>query len=221
MYKYFFKRFFDLVLSFITIIILLPFFILFTPVVALKMKGNPFFIQRRPGINCRIFKMIKYRTMTNEKDSDGNLLPDDKRLTKFGKLMRKLSIDELPEFLNVLKGDMSLVGPRPLLIKDMWFFDDEIKRRQNVRPGITGLAQVSGRNGIGWDEKFEYDLKYIKKIRLFKDIKILILTVFKVFKSEGVVREGTETDMDYGDWLVFKNIISKEKHVEIVEGRER
>src|SRR5690554_3764114 len=168
MYKYFLKRIFDFTLSLILIILFLPFFILFTPIVAIAMRGNPFFIQERPGKNCKIFKMIKFRTMNNKKDEFGNLLDDKSRLTKFGKFLRSTSIDELPELINILFGQMSFVGPRPQLIKDMIFFDDEIMKRQLVRPGLTGLAQIKGRNAISWEDKFKYDLEYINKITFIK-----------------------------------------------------
>jgi lipopolysaccharide/colanic/teichoic acid biosynthesis glycosyltransferase len=186
--------------------------------VAIAMKGNPFFVQKRPGKDCKIFKMIKYRTMTNAKDKEGNLLPDEDRLTGFGNLMRKLSIDELPELFNIFKGDMSVVGPRPQLIKDMIFFDDEIMKRQSVRPGLTGLAQVRGRNNISWEEKFKYDLEYIEKITFFKDIKIIFKTVFKVIKSSDITTEGMATAEDYGDYLLRNKKVSQEEYARKIEG---
>jgi lipopolysaccharide/colanic/teichoic acid biosynthesis glycosyltransferase len=208
------------VLSGIAIIVLSPVLLILIIVGAIKMKGNPFFTQLRPGkINKRtgeekIFKLIKFRTMTCEKDKDGKLLPDEKRLTKYGKILRSTSLDELPELFNVLFGTMSLIGPRPLLIKDKIFMSEEIRKRHVVRGGITGLAQVSGRNNITWTQKFEYDLRYIQKISLWKDIKILFLTVLKVLKRSDVVRDGTVSDMDYGDWLLQEKMISKEEYEE-------
>lgn len=189
----FFKRLFDIVSSGLGIIILSPFFILFTPIVAIKMKGNPFFVQKRPGKNGKIFKMIKYRTMTNAKDENGNLLPDEVRLTKFGKIMRSLSIDELPELFNIFAGHMSVVGPRPLLVQYLPLYNAEQARRHEVRPGLTGLAQVSGRNAISWDQKFAKDIEYVDNYNIFMDIKILFMTVIKVFKRDGISQEGQAT----------------------------
>ena len=193
MYKHFFKPLFDFILSFLAIIILSPFFILFTPVVAVAMKGNPFFVQKRPGKNGKIFNMIKYRTMTNAKDEEGNLLPDADRLTKFGKLMRKLSLDELPEIFNILVGQMSIVGPRPLLVQYLTLYSERQARRHEVKPGLTGLAQVSGRNAISWEQKFEKDVYYVEHISIWLDIKIFFLTIVKIFKREGISQEGQAT----------------------------
>lgn len=212
MYKHFFKPLFDFLLSLLAIIILSPFFLLFTPIVAIAMKGNPFFVQPRPGKNGKIFKMIKYRTMTNAKDENGELLPDEKRLTKFGKLMRKLSLDELPEIFNIFAGQMSIVGPRPQLVRDLVFFDEETMKRQSVRPGLTGWAQVNGRNNVTWEEKFELDNYYLSKMSLLLDIKILFLTVFKVFARKDINTDGMETAEDYGDYLLRKGKISKEHY---------
>ena len=212
MYKHFFKPLFDFLLSLLAIIILSPFFLLFTPIVAIAMKGNPFFVQERPGKNGKIFKMIKYRTMTNAKDENGELLPDEKRLTKFGKLMRKLSVDELPEIFNIFAGQMSIVGPRPQLIKDLVFFDEKTMERQSIRPGLTGWAQVNGRNNVTWEEKFELDNYYLSKMSLLLDIKILFLTVFKVFARKDINTDGMETAEDYGDYLLRKGKISKEHY---------
>ena len=210
MYKHFFKPLFDFLLSLLAIIILSPFFLLFTPIVAIAMKGNPFFVQPRPGKNGKIFKMIKYRTMTNAKDENGELLPDEKRLTKFGKLMRKLSLDELPEIFNIFAGQMSIVGPRPQLVRDLVFFDEETMKRQSVRPGLTGWAQVNGRNNVTWEEKFELDNYYLSKMSLLLDIKILFLTVFKVFARKDINTDGMETAEDYGDYLLRVEKINKE-----------
>ena len=211
-YRQFFKRFWDFVLSLIGIIILSPLLLILTIVGAIVMHGNPFFIQKRPGKNEKIFNLIKFRSMSNKKDKDGNLLPDEQRLGKYGKILRSTSLDELPELLNVVLGSLSLVGPRPLLIKDLIFMNQEQRERHNVRQGITGLAQVSGRNNITWEQKFDYDLKYINHITFFGDIKILLLTVLKVFKREDVNREGTVSDLDFGDWLLQEGKISKEEY---------
>ena len=208
----FIKRSFDIISSGIVIIILLPFFIIFTPIVAIKMKGNPFFVQQRPGKNEKIFKLIKYRTMTNAKDSNGELLSDAERLTKFGKTMRSLSIDELPELFNIFIGDMSVVGPRPLLIKDMVFMTNEQRQRHQVRQGLTGLAQISGRNNIDWIDKLTLDVQYIGNISFINDLKIIFNTIFKVFKREDTVREGTESDMDLGDYLLKEKYLTKAKY---------
>jgi len=209
MYRYFFKPLLDIVISFIAIIVLLPFFILFTPIVAIAMKGNPFFIQKRPGKNGKIFKMIKYRTMTNAKDAEGNLLPDDKRLTKFGKVMRSFSIDELPELFNIFLGHMSVVGPRPQLVKDLVFIDADQVKRQTICPGLTGWAQVNGRNNVTWEDKFQLDLFYLKRQSLWLDIKILFMTIFKVFAKKDINTEGMETAEDFGDYLLRTQKIDK------------
>lgn len=214
LYKPFFKRFYDFVLSLLALVVLSPLLLVLTIVGAIAMHGNPFFTQQRPGKkdkngNEKIFKLIKFRSMSNKKDENGDLLPDDQRLNKFGKILRSTSLDELPELLNILKGDMSIVGPRPQLVRDMVFMTDEQRQRHNVRPGLTGLAQVSGRNNISWEEKFTYDLRYIKKITLLSDIKIIFQTAFKVFKRSDVVREGTVSDIDYGDYLLQELAITE------------
>ena len=193
MYKHFFKPLFDFLLSLLAIIILSPFFLLFTLIVAIAMKGDPFFVQPRPGKNGKIFKMIKYRTMTNAKDENGDLLPDEKRLTKFGKLMRKLSLDELPEIFNIFAGQMSIVGPRPLLVQYLPLYSKFQARRHEVRPGLTGLAQVSGRNAITWSQKFEKDVYYVDHISFWLDIKIFFMTIGKVLRREGISQEGQAT----------------------------
>ena len=219
LYKPFFKRFYDFILSLLALVVLSPLLLVLTIVGAIAMHGNPFFTQQRPGKkdkngNEKIFKLIKFRSMSNKKDENGDLLPDDQRLNKFGKILRSTSLDELPELLNILKGDMSIVGPRPQLVRDMVFMTDEQRQRHNVRPGLTGLAQVSGRNNISWEEKFTYDLRYIKKITLLGDIKIIFQTAFKVFKRSDVVREGTVSDIDYGDYLLQELAITEAEYNE-------
>lgn len=218
-YRSFFKRFYDIVLSSIAILVFSPILLVLIVLGAIKMKGNPFFIQLRPGkINKKtgkekIFKLIKFRTMTCEKDENGYLLPDEKRLTKYGEILRSTSLDELPELFNIFIGNMTIVGPRPQLVRDMVFMTDEQRKRHNVRPGLTGLAQVSGRNNITWEQKFEYDLEYIcKGISLWSDIKIILQTVGKVLKRSDTVREGTVSDMDFGDWLLQEGKIDLETY---------
>lgn len=193
MYAKFFKRLFDFLIAFCGILCLSPVFILLIVLGAIKMKGNPFFTQERPGKDEKIFKLIKFRTMTCEKDENGELLPDEQRLTKYGTLLRSTSLDELPEFFNILKGDMSLVGPRPLLVKYLPLYNEEQKRRHEARPGLTGLAQVNGRNSLTWEQKFEDDVKYVDGISLALDIKILFKTVMTVLKREGINQENSAT----------------------------
>lgn len=215
MYANFFKRVIDFTLSLIALIVLSPILLILIIIGAIAMKGNPFFTQMRPGkVNKKtgqekIFKLIKFRTMSNAKDKDGNLLPDEVRLNKYGKMLRSTSLDELPELLNILKGDMAVVGPRPQLVRDMVFMTEEQRVRHTVRPGLTGLAQCSGRNNMSWEKKFEYDLEYIKKITLFGDIKIMFKTVGKVFARDGINEEGMATAMDLGDYLLEKGEVDK------------
>lgn len=209
MYAKYIKRVLDFVLSLVALIVLSPILLILTVVGAVVMKGNPFFTQFRPGKDEKIFKLVKFRTMTCEKDKEGNLLPDEKRLTKYGKFLRSTSLDELPELWNIVKGDMSIVGPRPQLVRDMVFMTSEQRRRHSVRQGLTGLAQINGRNNMTWDKKFEYDLQYIQKITLIGDIRIIIKTVAKVFKRDGVTTEGMETAEDFGDYLLRGQKIEK------------
>lgn len=202
LYRPFFKRFYDVVLSGLAIIVLSPVLLILIVLGTIKMKGNPFFTQMRPGkINKRtgkekIFKLIKFRTMTCEKDENGNLLPDEKRLTKYGKILRSTSLDELPELFNIFIGDMSIVGPRPLLVQYLPLYNEEQKHRHDVRPGLTGYAQVNGRNAISWEERFKLDVEYTQKIALWMDIGIIFKTVLAVFKREGISSE-TSATMEY------------------------
>lgn len=218
MYAKFFKRFFDFTLSLIAVIVLSPILLILIVVGVVAMVGNPFFVQPRPGKKGkdgqeRIFKLVKFRTMDNRKDKDGNLLSDDVRLNKYGRILRSTSLDELPELFNILKGDMSIVGPRPQLVRDMTFMTDEQRRRHDVHTGLTGLAQVNGRNNITWEQKFEYDLEYIDNgITLVNDVKIILQTVGKVLKRSDTVREGTVSDMDFGDWLLQEGKVTKEEY---------
>jgi len=189
MYRKFIKRLFDIILSLIGIIILLPIYLI-VGILVLIFLGKPvIFKQQRPGKNEKIFNMYKFRTMTDKKDKNGNLLPDEKRLTKFGKLLRKTSLDEIPEFFNILKGDMSFIGPRPLLVSYLPYYTKKEHHRHDVRPGLTGLAQVNGRNLLGWDERFKKDLEYVENVSFLMDIKIIFMTIKTVFSRKGVTDE--------------------------------
>ena len=186
MYKNFIKRILDIILSFLALVILSPLLILTAFLIRIKLGAPVFFKQLRPGKNEKFFGILKFRTMTDAKDENGNLLPDEIRLTRFGQFLRSTSIDELPELLNILNGDMSIVGPRPLLVQYLERYNEEQKHRHDVKPGLTGLAQVNGRNGITWEEKFHYDLEYVKNITFYGDCKIIFQTVMKVFGREGI-----------------------------------
>ena len=186
MYKRFFKRFLDIVLSLFALIALSPLLLMLTIVGAIKMKGNPFFTQLRPGRNERIFRLIKFRTMTCEKDENGKLLPDERRLTRYGRALRSTSLDELPELFNILKGDMSIVGPRPLLVEYLPLYNEEQRRRHEVCPGLTGLAQVNGRNAIRWEEKFEWDVRYVDEYSFRMGVAVVLKTVGKVFRHADI-----------------------------------
>ena len=219
MYAKYLKRVMDFALS--------PVLLILMAVGAVAMGGNPFFVQPRPGLKDhtgkeRIFKLIKFRTMSNKKDKDGNLLPDAVRLNGYGRFLRSTSLDELPELINILTGDLSIVGPRPQLVRDMTFMTDDQRRRHDVRPGLTGLAQVNGRNNITWEQKFAYDLQYIDSgITFWGDIKIILQTVGKVLKRSDTVREGTVSDIDFGDWLMEQGKVDKETYdVKQAEARE-
>lgn len=193
MYAKYFKRVLDFLLSLIAIIILSPVLLIIAILVRIKLGSPVLFKQKRPGKNERIFTLYKFRTMTDKKDENGNLLPDEDRLTKFGKVLRSTSLDELPELFNILKGDMSIVGPRPLLVEYLKLYNEEQKHRHDVRPGLTGLAQISGRNSISWEEKFKDDIEYVNKVTFINDMKIILKTVIKVFKREGISQEGNAT----------------------------
>lgn len=197
MYKNFIKPAIDFVLALVGFLFLSPVFVLVTIGLFFANDGKPFFFQLRPGKNGKIFKIIKFKTMTDKKDENGNLLPDADRLTKIGSFVRKTSLDEIPQLLNVIKGDMSLVGPRPLLPKYLELYNDFQRRRNEVKPGITGWAQVNGRNSISWEKKFEYDVWYVDNVSFLLDIKILIMTVLKVVKSEGINEQGQATSNEF------------------------
>lgn len=193
MYKNFFKRLIDFFAALVFFVILSPIFICVTLLLFIANNGKPFFYQQRPGLNEKIFKVVKFKTMNDKKDNNGNLLPDKERLTSVGQFVRKTSLDEIPQLINVIKGDMSLIGPRPLLVKYLPLYTEFQKRRHEVRPGITGWAQANGRNAISWEEKFKYDVWYVDNVTLMLDIKIFFLTLKKVFKSEGINAEGQAT----------------------------
>jgi len=207
-YAKYIKRTMDFFLSFCAIVVLSPLLIILTVIGAIAMKGNPFFTQLRPGKNEKIFKLIKFRTMTCEKDKDGNLLPDNRRLTKYGKFLRSTSLDELPELVNILKGDMAIVGPRPLLVKYLPLYSERQRHRHDVRPGLTGLAQAHGRNAIRWEEKFELDIDYIQNISAITDIRIIFETVKSVLVREGISSNTSQTMEE------FKGNFTNEKEKE-------
>lgn len=214
MYEKIFKRMMDVILSLLAFIVLIPLLTVLMIIGAIAMKGNPFFVQPRPGLidkntgKEKIFNLIKFRTMSNAKDKNGHLLPDSVRLNAYGKFLRTTSLDELPSLINIIIGDISIVGPRPQLVRDMVFMNEDQRRRHTVRPGLTGLAQVNGRNNIAWNQKFEYDLEYINEITFVNDVKIILKTIEKVFKRADVVRYGTESDIDFGDWLLKQGQIT-------------
>ncbi len=187
MYKHFFKRFLDILLSLIILILFCWLYLILAILVRVKLGSPVLFKQARPGKDEKIFNMYKFRTMTDEKDAEGNLLPDEVRLTAFGKMLRATSLDELPEFLNILKGDMSFIGPRPLLVKYLPYYNDRERLRHSVRPGLTGYAQAHGRNAISWEKKFEYDIYYVEHLSFITDVKVIIDTVKTVLTHEGVV----------------------------------
>lgn len=224
MYADVFKRVIDFCLSLLALIVLSPFFLILVLAGTIAMRGNPFFVQPRPGRKGTdgkeiIFYLIKFRTMDNKTDAQGRMLPDEKRLNAYGRFLRTTSADELPSLVNILIGDMAIVGPRPQLVRDMVFMTEEQRRRHTVRPGLTGLAQVNGRNNISWEEKFEYDLMYIDRgITLRGDACIILKTVGKVLGRRDIVRDGTASDMDYGDWLVSEG---KLDHTEYAEGQKK
>lgn len=215
MYAKFFKRFFDIVLSFIALVCLSPFLLIFIIVGAIGMKGNPFFTQMRPGKidkktgKEKIFKLLKFRTMTNEKDKDGNLLPDEKRLNKYGKFLRSTSCDELPSLINILKGDISIVGPRPLLVEYLPWYNETERHRHDVRPGLTGWAQVNGRNSVNWEDRFKLDVEYVQNISLWMDIKIIFMTAMKVLKRSDIAENTNAIEGNFAQ--IRKAELEKEK----------
>ena len=199
MYRKFLKRFLDIIISLIFILCFWWLYLIIAILVRIKLGSPVLFKQDRPGLNEKIFKMYKFRTMTDEKDKNGTLLSDAERLTKFGKFLRSTSLDEIPEFFNILRGDMSLIGPRPLLVEYLNYYTNDEKKRHNVRPGISGWAQVNGRNSLSWEEKFKYDIEYVEKLSFLFDFKIVLLTIKKVLKREDISdfkEENKEIDFD-------------------------
>ena len=213
MYARFFKRPLDFFCALAAILALSPLLIVLTVLGAVKMKGNPFFTQPRQGKGERIFRLVKFRTMTNERDAQGNLLPDDVRLNAYGKFLRSTSLDELPELFNILKGDMAVIGPRPQLVRDMVFMTPEQRERHTVRQGLSGLAQISGRNAVTWETKIDFDLQYIKNITFLGDVKIILTTLNKAFiKRSDITEEGCDTATDLGDYLLASGKITREQY---------
>lgn len=211
MYKKYVKRLADIVCALAALSVFCWLYVIVALLVRINLGSPIIFKQPRPGKDEKIFYLYKFRTMTDKRDANGNLLPDSERLTKFGKFIRATSLDELPEAINILKGDMSVVGPRPLLVRDMVFMTPEQRKRHTVSPGLTGLAQISGRNGITWEQKLSYDLEYIEKISFFKDVKIVLLTVWSAFvKHDGISQEGMDTAEDLGNWLLDNGVVDKE-----------
>ncbi len=191
------KRLLDILLSLLALSVLSPFLLIFTVIGAIVMKGNPFFTQPRPGKDEKIFKLIKFRTMTCATDKDGNLLPDEQRLTGYGRFLRSTSIDELPELINILIGDMSIIGPRPLLVQYLPLYNEEQRHRHDVRPGLSGLAQVNGRNTVSWEQKFAYDVEYVGNITFLGDVKIILDTIKVVLSRDGISSGTSETMEDF------------------------
>lgn len=212
MYAKCFKRVLDFVLSLIALIVLSPVLLILAIAVRWEMGAPVFFKQKRAGANKTEFYLYKFRTMTNEKDAQGNFLPDADRMHPFGNWLRNTSMDELPELVNILRGDMSIVGPRPLLMKDMVFLEGPLENRWKVRPGLTGLAQVSGRNALSWDSKLNVDVAYVEKLSMWTDVKIILQTIVKVFEKSDVDYDGSDAEADYGDWLLESGKISREQY---------
>jgi lipopolysaccharide/colanic/teichoic acid biosynthesis glycosyltransferase len=223
MYRKYFKRLFDVICSLLALIVLSPVLLVTDIWVRVKLGSPVIFKQKRPGLHEKIFTLYKFRTMTDQKDEQGNLLSDEVRLTKFGKMLRSTSLDELPELWNILKGDMSIVGPRPQLIKDMVFMTTEQRERHSVRPGLTGLAQVNGRNAIAWETKLQFDLDYLKRITFLRDLALIFRTLYKTIKRDGISQEGMDTGMDLGEYLLETKKISledfyrREKYLQAIE----
>lgn len=216
-YARYFKRPMDFILALIAIIVLSPVLLIVGVLVRTKLGSPVIFKQKRPGLNEKIFTLYKFRTMTDERYENGELLPDSIRLTKFGKFLRSTSLDELPELFNILIGDMSIVGPRPQLIRDMVFMTPEQRQRHSIVPGLTGWAQINGRNGVNWEKKLNLDLEYINNITFLRDWSIIFMTVAKVFKRDGISAEGMETAEDFGDYLLRIGTIDEQKYIEGLE----
>lgn len=221
MYRKYFKRPLDFILALVALIVLSPVMLMVAILVRIKLGSPVIFKQQRPGLNEKIFTMYKFRTMTDERDEKGNLLPDEKRLTSFGKLLRSTSLDELPELWNILKGDMSFVGPRPQLVKDMVFMTPRQRRRHLVRPGLTGLAQVNGRNKISWEDKLSLDLEYIELSSFRLDIRIIGETFIKVLGRDGVATDGMDTSEDFGDYLLRIGSIDRQYYLQQIHESDK
>lgn len=218
MYNKYFKRLFDIVCALAAIVVFGWLYVIVAILVRVNLGSPVLFRQPRPGKDEKIFMLYKFRTMTNKTDDDGNLLPDDVRLTKFGRFLRSTSLDELPEAFNILRGDMSVVGPRPQLVRDMVFMTEEQRMRHSVRPGLTGLAQISGRNSISWEGKLNYDLEYIQDIKFITDVKIILSTVLKAFiKQDDISQDGFDTAEDFGDYLLRSSQIEEDYYREKLE----
>lgn len=217
MYAKYIKRILDFTLSLVALIILMPLMIILWVLVRIKLGKPAIFKQQRPGKNEKIFTLYKFRTMTDEKDENGKLLHDEKRLTKFGKMLRSTSLDELPELINIIKGDMSIVGPRPQLVRDMVFMTEQQRKRHKVRQGLTGLAQINGRNNITWEQKINYDLEYINNVSFKTDCKIILKTIEKVFKRENIETDGMQTAEDLGDYLLRNKVIDEVDYLTKIE----
>jgi undecaprenyl phosphate N,N'-diacetylbacillosamine 1-phosphate transferase len=215
LYERVFKRLFDVTIALIAIIILMPLLLVIGIIVRIKLGSPVIFKQQRPGLNEKIFTLYKFRTMIDKKNKEGKQLPDSQRLTKFGKFLRSTSLDELPELINILFGDMSFVGPRPQLIDDMFFMTNNERKRHFIRPGLTGLAQISGRNNITWQEKFKFDLEYIENVKFGYDLNILLKTLLKVYKREGVTDGENVTASNLGDDLLKRGLITKNYYLSI------
>lgn len=217
MYRKGVKRFLDFMLSLIGIIVLSPILLILWILVRVKLGSPVLFHQERPGRHEKIFKLYKFRSMTDERDAQGNLLPDEVRLTKFGKVLRSTSLDELPELFNILKGDMSLIGPRPLLVRYLPYYTDEERHRHDVRPGLTGLAQVNGRNALGWEDRFRYDLYYVEHLSFLMDLKIIGMTAGKVLKRSGTLSGADQTVADFD---VYRANMKRDKEITSGNGEQ-
>lgn len=211
MYSKYIKRVFDFILSLMALIVLSPILLVTYILVRIKLGNPAIFKQKRPGKDERIFTLYKFRTMTDEKDEEGNLLPDEKRLTKFGKFLRSTSLDELPELINILKGDMAIVGPRPLAVQYLPYYNEREKHRHDIFPGLTGLAQVKGRNVLQWEDRFSYDLEYVNNVSFIKDVKIIFWTIKKVFKRENIVVRGTGQTKDFDQYRREQNELKRKE----------
>lgn len=217
MYAKYIKRILDLILSLMALIVLMPLMIIIGILVRINLGSPIIFKQKRPGKNEKVFTLYKFRTMTDKRDIDGNLLPDEYRLTKFGKFLRSTSLDELPELINIIKGDMSIVGPRPLVISYLPYYNEEEKHRHDVRPGLTGLAQINGRNILNWEERFKYDITYVENVTFIEDVIIIIKTIGKVLKKQDIVTRGTGENIDFDKY----RIIQREESIQSEDTRKQ